>query len=192
MSHLIKITTLAITLLGMSTFACATDEQIYLGMGFATGSGSQEAKGNFGTSEDDLDQTQGDIEVGYVFASGKRLEVSFTSIDVENGGDKAEYAGIDFDWHFPLSTGKVQPFLGVGFGLYEFKDSAKNFDQSDDLGGLALNFLGGVFIPASEELEFEISYKIKGIGWEVAEQNGNEVELSSGLSAIAFSGRFKF
>lgn len=187
MTPIIK-TTLATLLLSTSLSAFAVDEQVYLGMGFASGSGTQETD----SSENDFDQTQGDIEIGYVFASGKRLEVSFTSIDVKIDGEKEEFAGIDFDWHFPLAKGKVQPFLGVGFGLYEFKNSAKYFDQKDDLGGLAFNFLGGVFIPASEELEFEISYKIKGIGWEVADQNGTEVETSSGLSAIAFSGRFKF
>ncbi|WP_396588670.1 hypothetical protein [Bermanella sp. R86510] len=166
----------------------------YFGIGGSGGSVTETYEGP-STIEDEYeyDQTQGDIKLGLLFESETRMEVSFNAITVEDDfGGEAEYSGIDFDWYFPFGSHNIKPYLGLGFGLYEYEDTAVLFTDGENLGGISINFLAGVMIPFNESVELSLGYEAKGIGWETMQANGQEVEASSSVSSVGFGLLFKF
>ena len=182
--------------LSSSLSAVADDDHIYVGLGLATGSGSEEYESGYRSIEHDVDQNQTDIIVGYQFPSQKRIEFSLTTIDLDVGSEKteAEYSGFDVDWHFPfkLQHNVVQPYVGVGLGLYEYEDTDQLFDNGGNLDGVAVNLMAGMYIPINEQVELEIAYKIKSIAWQTIEVSGQEIETTSVLNSLVFTSRFKF
>jgi opacity protein-like surface antigen len=184
-------------LLSASLNTLADNDRLYLGLGVAFGSGSEEYESNGYSMTTDLDQDQADLKLGYVFPSQKRIEISFNSVDVEaedNSDSKAEYSGFDIDWHFPfqLESNTVQPYLGVGFGFYDYEDTGEFIDDGDDLSGIAFNLMGGLLIPVNENIEFDIAYKIKSIAWQSVMVESVEVDTSTMLTSLALGVRFKF
>jgi hypothetical protein len=193
-----------------SSFSVMADEDndhIYLGFGFSTGSGTIEAESRGMMTDTDVDQDQTRLIIGYQFRSQKRVQLSFTSIDLEtkSSGGETEYSGVDIDWHFPfLKDATVQPYLGVGFGLYEYEDTGELFYNNGDLEGVAFNVMAGLLIPVNEHIEFEVAYQVKVISWQTIEYQNNysydygyysgteEIELTSVLSSVALSARYKF
>ncbi|NVK36296.1 MAG: outer membrane beta-barrel protein [Gammaproteobacteria bacterium] len=185
------------SLLLSSTFsahAAVDQDHLYVGLGLATGSGDEYYENSYTETEYDLDQNQTEIKIGYQFPSQKRIEFSLTTIEAEVSNVDVEYSGMDVDWYFPfqLRDSKIQPFLGVGFGFYEYEDTSDLFQNGDNLDGIAINLMGGLFIPASDRLEFELAYKNKTITWKTVEFNGQEIDSGVRLNSIVLAARFKF
>lgn len=176
--------------------AVADDDHIYVGLGFSTGSGSEEYESENITTDYDIDQNQTDIIVGYQFPSEKRIEFSLTTIDLDVGSEniESEYSGFDVDWHFPfkLQHNMVQPYLGVGFGLYEYEDTARLFEKGENLDGIAINLMAGLFIPVNAQIELDIAFKNKTITWQTVEMNTRKIDTRSSLSSLVLAVRFKF
>lgn len=169
----------------------ASESGFYLGIGGSGGSATESQESSINTDYD-YDHSQGDLKIGWVLESGNRFEVSANAIDLEANGTERKYEGLDFDWYVPFGAQHLKPFLGVGFGLYEYTGLGENNGLNQNLEGLALNFMAGLLFAFNENLELELSYEGKGIGWEETQAAGADVETSSDISSFGFGLRFKF
>jgi opacity protein-like surface antigen len=188
---------LALTSFSLFTQADITEPRthFYLGLAAGAGGGETEFEGNF-TITEDMDTTLSALVLGVEFRTGNRFEVSFTSItaDFEDATDEDEFSGIDFDWKFPFGEETIKPFLGLGFGLYTWEDTADLFVDDEDLSGIALNLMGGALFQPHEHLEFEAGYQYKGIGWQTIRPVGSstDVETSTSMGNLYLSAKYKF
>ena len=172
----------------------ADDDYLYIGFGLSAGSSTLESETSGNTYESDMDHDQTEFKIGYQFSSQKRIEISITNIDLEREDDnfKSEYSGFDVDWHFPFEAESIQPFVGVGFGLYEYEDTGHLFFNDEDLEGVAINLMAGIFIPVTEKVEIELAYKHKTIAWQSVVVETSKVDLTTSLNSLALSAKVKF
>lgn len=184
-------TSVLISTLLLCNVASASDTGFYLGIGGSGGSATESQESLINTDYD-YDHSQGDLKLGWVLESGNRFEVSANAIDLEANGTERKYEGLDFDWYIPFGSQRLKPFVGLGFGLYEYTGLGENNGLNQNLEGLALNFMAGLLFPFNENLELEISYEGKGIGWEETQAAGADIETSSDISSFGFGLRFKF
>jgi opacity protein-like surface antigen len=137
------------------------DSGFYLGGGGMSGSGTFE--NSYLGSTTDNDTSGSAFKLGYITAGGNRLELSFGSIDLESPTVNGEVSGVDFDFLWTFGTGQMKPYLGVGFGSYTFKDSARYFTDNKDLKGVALNLSAGLVYEVVSNVELEAALRLKSI-----------------------------
>ncbi|EAT12669.1 outer membrane beta-barrel protein [Bermanella marisrubri] len=184
-------TSVLISTLILCNVASASDTGFYLGIGGSGGSATESQEGVINTDYD-YDHSQGDLKLGWVLESGNRFEISANAIDLEISDDERKYEGLDFDWYVPFGAQRLKPFVGIGFGLYEYTDLGDSNTVNKNLEGIALNFMAGVLFAFNENLELELSYEGKGIGWEETQAVGADIETTTDISSFGFGLRFKF
>lgn len=167
--------------------------RFYAGLNLSTGSGTENVEWYDGTeTEADIDVSGSAIYGGYVFPSNNRFEISLTSISASyDEGDDSDFSGIDFDWKFTLNAENVTPYLGVGFGLYTYEDTA-DVNKGGDLNGIAFTLAGGVLAKVHEHVELDIALSRKGIGWETAKTESGNVDVSEGMTMLSFGAHYLF
>lgn len=148
-------------------------------------------------NEENIDTSSLGIALGYRFRSNNRFLISWNSIDASyQRGPNDEFNGTDFDWHFVYANDKFQPYWGLGFGLYTYEDSAEFLEVSEDLSGFSFQLLGGAKLDVNENVEMDISYRVKSIGWQPVDvSNGFSTEtlsLSHTSSSLNFGVAVKF
>lgn len=165
----------AIALVSLNA-AADVESRLYAGVNLYSGSGSEKVDrddaGITDSTKEHIETSGGSLRAGYIFASNNRFEISATKIhaDREEGkGPGAEFAGVDFDWKFTLNEEQVAPYVGVGFGLYNYKKLEKVTMDGNKINGLALNLAAGLAAQLNDNVEFDISVLFKGIGWEEIE-----------------------
>jgi opacity protein-like surface antigen len=189
----------SLTALSLNTYA-DVEPGIFLGLDLSTsitGTAKAEYEVSDNEIEGDIDASAISLYVGYRFPSNNRFQISRTSIDVsyESGSDE-EFNGTDFDWQFVYGTDKIQPYWGLGFGVYTYEDTAKITEENDDLSGISFQLLGGIKLDVHEHVEFDVSYRVKSIAWQdITVSNGFSTEtisLSHTTSSLNFGAAFKF
>lgn len=173
--------------------AADVSPRFYAGLNIFAGSGTEHVEWYDDTTFDiDTDVSGSAIYGGYVFPSNNRFEISLTSISVSyDEGDDSDFSGIDFDWKFTLNAENVTPYLGVGFGLYTYEDTA-DVNKGGDLNGIALTLAAGVLAKIHERVELDIALSRKGIGWETAETELGDIQVSDGMTTLAFGAHYLF
>ena len=173
---------------------------IFLGLDLSTsitGTAKAEYEVSGVENEEDIDSNALSLYLGYRFPTNNRFQISRSSIDVsyESGSDE-EFNGTDFDWQFVYGTDKIQPYWGLGFGLYTYEDSAQITEKNDDLSGISFQLLGGIKLDMHEHVELDVSYRAKSIAWQkITVSNGFSTEtinLSHTTSSLNFGIAFKF
>jgi opacity protein-like surface antigen len=190
---------LSLTALSLNTHA-DVQPGIFIGLDLSTsiaGTAKVEYEVSGNETEDDIDASAVSLYIGYRFPTNNRFQISRTSIDVSYDSDSDdEFNGTDFDWQFVYGTDKIQPYWGLGFGVYTYEDTAKAIGDNDDLSGISFQLLGGIKLDLHEHVEFDISYRVKSIAWQdVTVSNGFSTEtisLSHTTSSLNFGAAFKF
>lgn len=192
------------SLLLLSTFALSSqadvESGVYVGLnGNSSLSGTFKAEyENSDTEvETDIDTTGAAIVIGYRSSRNNRVQLSFTSFDVEyEGGTTEEVTGTDFDWQFVYGDNTVQPYWGFGFGLYTYEDTGDLFVTDDDLRGVSFQLAAGAKFDIHENFELDASYHVKSIAWQdIVVTNGfytETVSLSHTFSYINLGAAIKF
>jgi opacity protein-like surface antigen len=194
----------AVTLLSLAAISLSTQADVkpgvFLGLDLTTSiTGTAKAEYEVSGEEDeaDIDTSAVGLYIGYRFPSNNRFQISRTSIDVsfETGPDD-EFTGTDFDWQFVYGEEQIQPYWGLGFGLYTYEDTAKISTKDEDLSGVSVQLLGGIKLDMHENVELDVSYRIKTIAWQdITISNGFATEtlsLSHSSSSLNFGAAFKF
>ena len=165
----------------------------YIAFGQGSGSGTEQRRftDNLwgGTTKVDVgfDVTLTDFKVGVVFESDNRFELSSTSIDAKFSSWTEKFTGTDFDWIFTAEKGEADflAFMLVGFGTYEFERLS--------LRGAAFNFGLGVYVPVSDNVEVELAYKMKAIGWDEYDIGGNtSLYALESIDYVYVGAKYKF
>lgn len=190
---------LSVTLLPSHSFA-SSDSGFYLGIDLATSVSGEIKAENTDTdyeNTNDIDTRTTAVLIGYKTESNNRFQISRAKVKVNySGGADDELSGTDFDWHIVYLDGVVQPYGGIGFGVYTLEDSAEAFDNDSDLRGVSFQLMGGAKFDLHEHVELDLSYRVKSIGWEkISMDNGyytETVQLSHSYSSLNFGAAFKF
>lgn len=170
--------------------AADVESRLYAGMNLYSGSGSEKVDwddaGITDSTKEHIETSGGSLRAGYIFASNNRFEISATTIHADFGeGSGEEFPGIDFDWKFTLNEESVTPYLGIGFGLYNYKDLEDGTKNGNKVNGVAFNLMAGLAAQLHEHVEFDISVLFKGIGWEEVkfeDELGDTVTADAGES----------
>ncbi|MFQ3170100.1 MAG: opacity protein-like surface antigen [Oleispira sp.] len=192
-------TLLSLTVISLNTQA-KVEPGIFIGLDLSTsitGTAKAESEVSDTENETDIDANALSFYIGYRFPTNNRFQISLTSIDVSyDSGSDQEFNGTDFDWQFVYGTDKLQPYWGLGFGIYTYEDTAKITEKNDDLSGVSLQLLGGIKFDVHEHVEFDVSYRVKSIAWQdITVSNGFSTEtisLSHTTSSLNFGAAFKF
>ena len=197
-----------VTLLSINAFTAHAENivepGIFLGLDLSTSiTGTADSEIELSNSdtkyvtEDDVDANSAAITLGYRFPSNNRFQISLVSIDAElKGGIKDEFSGTDFDWQFVYGLDTVQPYWGLGFGLYTFENTAQVTEKNKDLSGLSLQLLGGIKIDLHKHFEVDVSYRIKSISWQDIEESNalfsKTTSRSHTVGSLNFGAAVKF
>jgi opacity protein-like surface antigen len=192
-------TLLSLTVISLNTQA-KVEPGIFIGLDLSTsitGTAKAESEVSDTENETDIDANALSFYIGYRFPTNNRFQISLTSIDVSyDSGSDQEFNGTDFDWQFVYGTDKLQPYWGLGFGIYTYEDTAKITEKNDDLSGVSLQLLGGIKFDVHEHVEFDVSYRVKSIAWQdITVSNGFSTETISLIhttSSLNFGAAFKF
>ncbi len=189
---------LLLSSLAMTTQA-EVESGVYLGVNSNTSlSGTYKAEyensGFTSESESDIDTTGASLFIGYRSSRNNRFQLSFSSIDIDyEGGGSDEAVGTDLDWQFVYGESTVQPYWGLGFGLYTLEDTADLFTSGDDLKGVSFQLAAGAKFDLHEHFELDASYHIKSIAWqEIEVLSGDTLNLSHTFSYINLGAAIKF
>ena len=194
----------AVTLLSLAALSLNTQAKVepgvFIGLDLSTsitGTAKAEYEVSGIENEADIDTNALGLYVGYRFPTNNRFQISRTSIDVSyDSGSDEEFNGTDFDWQFVYGTDKIQPYWGLGFGVYTYEDTAKITEKNEDLSGISFQLLGGIKFDVHEHVEFDVSYRVKSIAWQdITVSNGYATEtlsLSHTTSSLNFGAAFKF
>jgi len=130
------------------------------------------------TLEDaDTDDTQSldthsfSVFIGYQTFRDNRFRVSLEKrqFHLDESDYDEDAKGLRFDWEFVYGSSLVQPFLSLGFGLYQLEDPAlfrgTNLD-GDSLNGLSFQTSGGIKINFSDSIEGSVSLERQGLAWQ--------------------------
>jgi opacity protein-like surface antigen len=192
------------SLLLLSSLATTTqadvEKGVYLGLDMNTslsGTATAEYERSNIENETDIDTTGAGIFIGYRSSRNNRVQLSFTSFDVEyEGGTTEEVTGMDFDWQFVYGDKTVQPYWGLGFGLYTYEDTSDLFVSDEDLKGVSFQLAAGAKFDLHEHFELDASYHIKSIAWQdIVVINGftsETLSLSHTFSYLNFGAAIKF
>lgn len=161
---------------------------IFIGFDLSTslsGTFKVEAESSSGLKREDEVDTDSNtlgIYLGYRFPSNNRFQISRNSIDVtvEGSDEDDEFTGTDFDWQFVYGEETVQPYWGLGFGLYNLEDSAEYTKDNEDIKGISFQLMGGLKLDLHEHFEIDVSYRAKSIGWQ-------DVQITDGFSSVTLS-----
>lgn len=146
------------------------DPGFYLGVGFLSGSG--EFEDSFAVGRTDNDTSGASFKLGYVTERANRLELSFTSIDLEFPTVKREVSGLDIDHLWTFGADALKPYLGLGIGFYTFRNSAQFFTDNRDLRGVAVNLSAGLVFEVTRDFDLEAALRIKAIESEEIQVGG--------------------
>ena len=194
----------AVTLLSLAALSlnaqAKVEPGVFIGLDLSTsitGTAKAEYEVSGIENEADIDTDALGLYVGYRFPTNNRFQISRTSIDVSyDSGSDEEFNGTDFDWQFVYGTDKIQPYWGLGFGVYTYEDTAKITEKNEDLSGISFQLLGGIKFDVHEHVEFDVSYRVKSIAWQdITVSNGYATEtlsLSHTTSSLNFGAAFKF
>lgn len=147
--------------------------------------------------ESDVDTVGASIVIGYRSNRNNRVQLSFSSFDVKyEGGVTEEITGTDLDWQFVYGDSTVQPYWGLGFGLYTYEDTDDLFTTDEDLKGVSFQLAAGAKFDIHENFELDASYHIKSIAWQdIVVTNGfatDTLSLSHTFSYLNFGAAIKF
>ncbi|MCA6062251.1 hypothetical protein [Thalassolituus marinus] len=169
---------LSIALLSLSPFVVqAADVHSFVGARYSNSvSGEYTLDLDDGDSEftGDLNSKAFGIYFGRTNKRNNRWLLGYESRTFDfDGGDSEDAAGLRADIHFVWGEGKkLQPYLGVGAGLYRLSDALllQGTDkEGDSLSGFAFQMgLGAKYI-ASEKVELDIAFERQAIVWEEVE-----------------------
>ncbi len=199
-----KSLALASILLAGSLYGASNDAgKFYVGLGYYTGSGTETNDWSGGLNQDstvDYDATAFPISVGYITSRHDRVEFSYTNANVDtDSNDSYDLRGIDLNYDFTLeslSYKKVLPYVGIGFGVYEFQNSGTiyNIQGGEDLQGVALNLNAGLVYSLTDNIEFEAAYQYKKIQWEdLKVVNSSEtLEIDEKIHGLYVGFNYKF
>jgi len=147
--------------------------------------------------ETDTDTNSVSLYLGYRFPTNNRFQISRSPIDVAyDSGSDEEFTGTDFDWQFVYGEEQVQPYWGLGFGLYTYEDTAAITEKDEDLSGISFQLLAGIKLDVHEHVELDVSYRVKSIAWQdITVTNGfssETISLSHTSSSLSFGAAIKF
>lgn len=162
------------SLLLLSTLAMPSladvEKGVYLGINGNTslsGTIKIESEKSNSEFEADIDTTGADIFIGYRTVRNNRIQLTFSSYDIEyESGATHEVTGTNLDWQFVYGENTVQPYWGLGFGLYTYQDTDDLFATDDDLKGASFQLVAGAKFDIHEHFELDASYHIKAIAWQ--------------------------
>jgi len=175
----------------------------YVGLGFFNGSGTETNDWTGGLNSDtkvDYDAKAFPISFGMVTSNNNRVEFSYTNADIDSdAGTSYDIVGVDLNYDFTLESLQVDtllPYIGVGVGFYEYKDSGTiyNTQGNEDLQGIAWNLNVGLLYEITKDIEFEAAYQYKKITWEKLESvNGSSsLEVDEKIHGLYVGFNYKF
>lgn len=162
---------IATSIFASSAYADDTAPKYIVGFGLSAGSASHEitakANGVSATEEiDDLDSTAVNIHLGLMLKNNNRFLIGLDSLSVkDDAGDKIKAKGLRLDWQFVYGDQLVQPYWGLGFGIYSSKELGEAVDVSS-LRGVSFQAMGGVKLAINKQFEIDLNLQAQGISWQ--------------------------
>lgn len=182
----------------------ATEAGSFVGVSaFTSLSGNAEAEfQNLDTTiSEDLDVGGIRFSVGHRWNTNNRFIFSYESLsfDLNQSKETEDASGIRFDWEFVYGDQQVQPYWGIGFGLYNLQDpvilTGTNL-EGDDMSGISFQMGVGVKLNVSDTVEVDLSLQRQAIGWQEIELSywgGTEkIQMSYVHNSLNAGAAFKF
>ena len=194
----------AVPLMLLACQAGATEVGYFAGIGVSTSiSGEAEADlDNAGvTIKEDIDSSAVNLFVGHRSARNNRFIFSYDSVsfDLDKSNVSEDATGFRFDWQFVYGEEQVQPYWGIGFGLYNLQDAAVltgTDQQGDDLSGFSFQMAAGAKIQVADNIEVDVSLQRQAIGWQELEISGfggtETIQMSYAHNLLSAGVAFKF
>ncbi len=151
----------------------------YVGGGLAVGSAERTVSGSSTSTSSDL--TGLDINVGYVFDSDNRIEVSQKTLTATASSNEVKYAGTDFNWVWTVNYNEMfMPFLTLGFGSYNVQTSTTTLSGSSINGGFGL-------LVILDEYEVEVGMRNTNVGY-----TASGISVTEAMTANYIGLKYKF
>ena len=165
-------------------------EDMYIGVGVMTGSGTQTLKYNGTTYTADYDTSATSIKFGYITEDNNRMEFAINKFDLEGTkGGTDTYTGWDFNYLWSFLDGNLHPYLGLGIGMYTSDKMEGETESGDTENATALALVGsiGLVYSINKSVEIETGYKFHSLAWNYA-----DVDLTDDFSNLYVGANFKF
>lgn len=139
---------------------------------------SGEARFNYDVSDReetaDIDISGVRIHLGSKNKRNNRFLVSYDSMtmDAPKGTANEDIKGLTFDWEFVYGEREINPYWGLGFGLYRVEDATilKNTNLAgDDMTALSFQLVGGAKIQPLDNLELDASVRVQSLSLQTVE-----------------------
>lgn len=170
-----------------------------IGAAFTTGSGETEQTSISSTVNVDFDSSSTALKIGYVLENDNRFIFSYESSkqELKNnytwfGKTEPELTGYNFDWQFTYPSNDFAPYWTIGLGSYSVNDSGSSFTDGTDLSGVSINYGVGFLYTAASNIEFDISYNGKSIGWEDYQSGYRTYSTDTSLTYLSIGLNFLF
>lgn len=153
----------------------------YVGLNYLTGSGTHTAEKNNNSIDVDVDSSGYGLKLGFG-SDISRVELTYTSMDVEYKSSTDTFYGIDIDWVKPFDVHPLaKPFISLGLGWHQWKDyEVLGAGEIRDRGAVALNIGVGALYKI-QMFELEAGYKYKYYLWEDLTDYLNDYSDSTSL-----------
>lgn len=179
------------TILAASLFTgnAQAESRFYIGASSGLGYGTLDVGGYKSSAS----TTAGTVFIGIALSETVRMEINYDSNKAKSDGETDKFTGFNADWLIALSEQQdVNPYFLVGFGVYQYKDTAHLFDDNEDLKGVALNLGTGVSYKLNRSFEVDLGYTFKYIRWQDIQLHYATISSQAFQNRIDLGLKFKF
>ncbi len=129
----------------------------------------------------DAEEATADIDISgirvHLGSKNKRnnrfiLSYDTMTMDAPKGTANEDIKGLTFDWEFVYGEREINPYWGLGFGLYRVEDATilKNTNLAgDDMSAVSFQIAGGAKIQPLDNLELDASIRIQSLALQSVE-----------------------
>jgi opacity protein-like surface antigen len=132
----------------------------YVGMGILVG-GSGKFTNSVTRANSDNDVSGISLKTGYITASGSRLELSYSAINLAFPAVTRRISGLDLSYLWTFGAKPLKPYAGLGFGMHRFEDSTRSVVDNTSLAAVAFSFSGGVIYDLTPRIDVQAALLYK-------------------------------
>lgn len=202
--HMSYVRYAAVPLLLLACQAGAAEAGYFAGIGLSTsvsGKAEAELENADVTLSEDIDVGALNLFIGHRSVRNNRFIFSYDSIsfDLDSSNTSEDATGFRFDWQFVYGEEQVQPYWGLGFGLYNLQDATilngSNL-EGDDMSGISFQMAVGAKIDVADNVELDVSLQRQAIAWQEIEFSGfgrtETIQMSYAYNLLSAGVAFKF
>ena len=163
----------ALLLNSINLYAVEAGKFLY-GVDYSNGSGEVKETTKTSDKTNSFDSTSTSLKIAYTLEDANRFVFSYEMMEKEftdksfkwYGKNKPELVFYNFDWQFTYPMESFSPYWTIGLATITLKDSASYLADGEDLEGVSFNYGAGLLYNLSSNIELELAYNCKSIGWE--------------------------